>query len=224
VNHAIEMMAGPIVGITVRSKGMNVAPSDSSGRRTLRLVARVDSGGTDTEPAYGFSLEQNGSELPLRPPYPPGPTLVLQRGEPVSITVENRLPEATAVHWHGIELESYYDGVAGFSGNGQQIAPAIPPGGAFEARFTPPRSGTFIYHTHVDEVRQLQAGLSGALIVVDSRAAYDPSRDFVMLVTTPRRIADADFVLLNGTLTPDAREMRVGERYRFRLINMHTYR
>jgi len=224
VNHAIEMMAGPIVGITVRSNGGNAARSDSIGRRTLRLMARVDSGGSDTEPAYGFSLEENGGALPPRPPYLPGPTIVLQRGEPVSITVENRLPEATAVHWHGIELESYYDGVAGFSGNGQQIAPAIPPGGTFEARFTPPRSGTFIYHTHVDEFRQLQAGLSGALIVVDSRGAFDPSRDFVLMVTTPRRVADANVVLLNGTLTPDAREMHVGERYRLRLINLHTYR
>ena len=61
----------------------------------------------------------------------------MKRGEPVSITVVNQLPEPTAVHWHGIELESYYDGVAGFAGEGKRIAPAIPPGGSFEARFTP---------------------------------------------------------------------------------------
>jgi len=223
VNHALEMMAGPIVGITIRSTAA-ATPSETMERRTLHLVARVDAGGTDVEPAYGFSLDESGRDMPALPPYLPGPTLVLQRGEPVSITIENRLPEATAVHWHGIEVDSYYDGVAGFAGRDQLIAPAIPPGGTFEARFTPPRSGTFIYHTHVNEVRQLQAGLSGALIVVDSRAAYDPSHDFVMLVTTPRRVADADFVLLNGGLTPAAQEMRVGERYRLRFINMHTYR
>jgi len=223
VNHALEMMAGPIIGITVRSKGV-AAPSDTRERRRLHLVARVDTGGTEGEPAYGFSLEERGTETPAVPPYLPGPTVVLQRGEPVSINVENRLPEATAVHWHGIEVDSYFDGVAGFAGHDQQVAPAIPPGGTFEARFTPPRAGTFIYHSHVDEVRQLQAGLSGALIVVDARADYDPSHDFVMLVTTPRRAADDDVVLLNGASSPAPREMRVGERYRLRFINMHTSR
>jgi FtsP/CotA-like multicopper oxidase with cupredoxin domain len=39
----------------------------------------------------------------------PGPTLALTRGEPVEITLVNRLPEGTAIHWHGMELESYYD-------------------------------------------------------------------------------------------------------------------
>ena len=85
--------------------------------------------------------------------------------------MKNELPEPTAVHWHGIKLESYYDGVAGYSGDGRRITSAIPKDGSFEARFTPPRSGTFIYHTHVDEVRQQQAGLSGALLVVDDPTA-----------------------------------------------------
>jgi len=91
-------------------------------------------------------------------------------------------------------------------------------------RFTPPRSGTFIYHSHIDEVRQQQAGLTGALIVVDSPATYDASRDIVMLVTAPRRLADDSRVVLNGSLSPATLEMRAGERYRFRFINMHTSR
>ena len=97
----------------------------------------------------------------------------------------NELPEPTAVHWHGIELESYYDGVAGFAGDGKRIAPPIAPGDSFDARFTPPRAGTFIYHTHVDEVRQQQAGLSGALLVVDAPEAYDPRTRYRLLVTVP---------------------------------------
>jgi manganese oxidase len=142
----------------------------------------------------------------------------------VSITVDNQLPEPTSVHWHGIELESYYDGVAGFAGQGKRLAPAIAPGKTFEARFTPRRSGTFIYHTHLDDVRQQQAGLSGALLVVDDPLGYDPVHDWVMLVTVPRKAVDASKVLLNGTTTPAAREMRVGERYRLRFINVHTSR
>ena len=80
---------------------------------------------------------------------------------PVSITVVNSTPEPTAVHWHGIELESYFDGVAGFSGNASRASPIIAPADSFEARFTPPRAGTFIYHTHIDELRQQPAGMAG---------------------------------------------------------------
>jgi len=217
-------MAGPVVGITVGPTGSDSPHGDSRARRQLHLVARVDHGGTDSEPAYGFSLEENGKTSPVAPPFLPGPTIVLKRGEPVSITVENRLPEPTSVHWHGIELESYYDGVPGFAGNGSRVAPAIAPGKSFEARFTPPRSGTFIYHTHVDEMRQQQAGLSGALVVVDSPTLYDPVSDWVLLVTAPRRVADDNVVFLNGTATPPERTMRVGERYRLRFINIHTSR
>ena len=67
----------------------------------------------------------------------PGPTLVLHRNEPVEIIVVNRLPEATAIHWHGMELDSYYDGVHGWSGTEQRLAPMIEPGESFTVRFTP---------------------------------------------------------------------------------------
>jgi FtsP/CotA-like multicopper oxidase with cupredoxin domain len=138
--------------------------------------------------------------------------------------VVNRLPEATAVHWHGIELDSYMDGVAGFSGHPGHIAPVIAPGDSFEARFTPPRSGTFIYHPHADEVRQQEAGLFGGLLVVDDPAAFDSTHDRVILLAAPRRAADANQILLNGSLTPPLLELRQGERYRFRIISIHTSR
>ncbi len=219
-NHALEMMAGPVMGITVTGK--STEPVSASGaRRQLRLVARVDTGGTEAEPSFGYTLD---GKTDTAPPYIPGPTIVLKRGEPVSITVVNQLQEPTAVHWHGIELESYYDGVPGYAGDGKRIAPAIAPGGSFEARFTPPRSGTFIYHTHIDEVRQQQAGLSGPLLVVDAPEAYDSTHDIVLMVTVPRKDPTADVVLLNGSSTPTVRDMRVGTHYRLRFINLHTFR
>jgi FtsP/CotA-like multicopper oxidase with cupredoxin domain len=97
----------------------------------------------------------------------PGPTLALTRGEPVEITLVNRLPEGTAIHWHGMALESYYDGVHGWSGTGQRITPMIAPGDSFVVRFTPPRTETFIYHTHLHDKRQLTSGLYGAMVVLD---------------------------------------------------------
>src|SRR5205085_6912583 len=135
----------------------------------------------------------------------------LKRGEPVSITVVNRLSEPTAVHWHGIELESYFDGVADFAGTGTHIAGAIAPKDSFEARFTPPRSGTFMYHPHADEVRQQQAGLSGAIVVTDSPAAFDRVHDIVLVLSTPRLVRDAATVYINGSNAPTPLELHAGE-------------
>jgi FtsP/CotA-like multicopper oxidase with cupredoxin domain len=223
-NHAMEMMGGLVMGIEVRPRGPSAATADAGRRRPLRLIARVDSGGTDADPAYGYLLADGATTTPARGPLLPGPTIVLTRGEPVSITVVNRLPEATAVHWHGIELESYYDGVAGFSGTPTHVSPAIAPGDSFEARFTPRRAGTFMYHPHADEVRQQQAGLSGVIVVLEPGERYDPERDLVYLLSTPRRTADAGVIFVNGTSTPAPRELRVGERYRIRVVNLHTAR
>jgi len=224
-DHAMVMMGGLVMGIAVRpSPTRAVRTVHAVGpRRALRLVARVDAGGTDAEPSYGYAL-QDGLHASDLAPRLPGPTILLRRGEPVSITVVNELPEATAVHWHGMELDSYFDGVADFAGHPGHIAPAIAPGDSFVAHFTPPRAGTFMYHPHADEVRQQQAGLTGALVVVDDPAAFDPAHDVVLLLSVPRRDADGGTIFLNGTNAPTVRELRVGERYRLRLVDVHTYR
>ena len=222
-NHTMEMMAGPVMGITVTGTSTEPATAASAPRRRMRLVARVDEGGTPEEPAYGYTLDDGSGKVPPKP-YLPGPTLVLKRGEPVVITVANELQEPTSVHWHGIELESYYDGVPDYAGDSRRTASAIAPGGSFDAYFTPPRAGTFIYHTHFDDTRQQRAGLSGPLLVLDDPATYDPTHDLVMQVTVPRKAADNAVVLLNGSSKPPLRELRVGERYRLRFINVHTFR
>jgi FtsP/CotA-like multicopper oxidase with cupredoxin domain len=223
-NHAMDMMGGLVMGIEVRGQDRSLANTRGGERRELRLVAQRDSGGTDAEPAYGYALYEGKAATPTNARLLPGPTILLKRGEPVSITVVNTLAEATAVHWHGIELESYFDGVADYSGHARRMAPAIAPGDSFEARFTPPRSGTFMYHPHADEVRQQQAGLSGVLLVVDDPATFDASHDIPLLLTVPRRESDQAAILVNGSLAPAALDLRAGERYRLRLVDVHTFR
>jgi FtsP/CotA-like multicopper oxidase with cupredoxin domain len=222
-NHALQGMSGLVVGVTVEPPkqvtGSEAEVSDK-GRRRLRLLIRP-AGGTEERPYYAFSLHEGGGEPPVDTAARSGPPIVLRRGEPVSITVVNRAPESTAIHWHGIELDSYFDGVAGFGGSGRRLAPVIAPSDSFEARFTPPRSGTFIYHTHVDEPRQQPAGLSGALVVVDPDRPYDRATDIPVLITTPRHPEIARrAVLINGAVTPAATELRAGVSHRFRLINI----
>jgi FtsP/CotA-like multicopper oxidase with cupredoxin domain len=223
-NHATEMMGGLVMGIVVRGREAPGVALAGTARRQLTLVAQRSAAHSDSVPAFGYTLAEGGTPRPAPATLLPGPVILLKRGEPVAITVANHLTEPTAVHWHGIELESYFDGVADYSGAGSHIARAIAPNDSFVARFTPPRSGTFMYHPHADELRQQQAGLTGALLVLDDPATFDPTHDIVLLLTVPRATADQGAVLVNGSLSPPALEMKVGERYRLRLVDVHTFR
>src|SRR4029453_1700795 len=154
-----------------------------------------------------------------------GPPIVVRVGEPVSIDVVNRSSHATAVHWHGVELESYFDGIAGLSGTATRLAPVIVPNDSFEARFTPPRAGTFIYHSHVDEGRQQPSGLVGPIIVLGPGDRYDPATDLVVAFSSPADSLDETrSVLINGRLDPLPLPLRLGTSYRIRLINITAAR
>jgi FtsP/CotA-like multicopper oxidase with cupredoxin domain len=149
----------------------------------------------------------------------PGAPIVVTRGVPVQVTVVNRTSNATAVHWHGIELESFFDGVAGWSGAGTRTAPVIAPNDSFVARFTPPRAGTFIYHTHTDDMRQLARGLYAPLIVIGPGERWDPATDHVLMIGGA--FENGKYVVaLNGSTSPRALELRAGVRHRFRVISM----
>ncbi|KOX59097.1 copper oxidase [Streptomyces purpurogeneiscleroticus] len=89
----------------------------------------------------------------------PGPTIEAVEGDKVRIFVTNRLPEATAVHWHGQTLPNGMDGVAGLT------QPGIPPGKTFVYEFILRRSGTFMYHPHSDEMIQMAMGMMGFFVV-----------------------------------------------------------
>jgi len=221
-NHALEGMSGLVVGIGVTAgRTTPSSPAADVAPRRLRLSMRPASAGGARAPVYALTLEGDGAPAANDSGVRAGPPIVLTRGNPVAITVVNRTPEPTAIHWHGIELDSYFDGVAGFSGTPQRLSPVIAPGDSFEARFTPPRAGTFIYHTHVDELRQEPAGMSGALIVLEPGQRYDPATDIPVLISTPRDSAEqTQFVLLNGRRTPVPAEVRVGVPLRLRLINI----
>jgi FtsP/CotA-like multicopper oxidase with cupredoxin domain len=151
----------------------------------------------------------------------PGPTLVLTRGEPVSIRVTNRLSEATSIHWHGIELQSYYDGVPGWTGYDRQVTPMIEPGKSFDVYFNPPRAGTFIYHTHMNDMAQLSSGLYGPIIVMPPGQKYDASSDKVFIMSRNGMRTDGE-LLLNGATMPDRQQWQAGKQYRLRFININA--
>ena len=222
MNDALSEMNGLVMGVIVggtSTSGRSVARAETS--RSLRLLIRPSAGGSTTNPFYAFSLHAGGAEPPPDSGLHVGPVLVLTRGERTSITVVNALDKPTAVHWHGIELESYFDGVAGFSGQGTRIAPVIAPHDSFVAHFTPPRAGTFIYHTHVDETVQQRAGLAGPLIVLEPGRTLDSTTEHTVLITTPTLWEDElRSVLINGRASPAPLTVKAGVPQRLRLINM----
>ena len=224
-DHARGGMNGLVTGIEVLPRQGSRRPPAAGAERRIRLLVRPNVGSSAATPFYGYALHERGAEPPPDSGLGVGPTLDLVRGRPVRITVVNRLAEPTAVHWHGIELESYYDGVPGFSGAGGRTTPLVAPGDSFVVRFTPPRAGTFIYHTHADEERQQLAGLVGALVVAEPGAPRDARTDVPLLLSAPTDFAEQGrSALVNGSAAPPPLAMRVGTTYRLRLIQMSTSR
>ena len=211
--------------------GMHITPSASykavaaDKRRVINLLIQKKPNAFDGgQTAYGF-LVQKGDEVPAKDSIQiPGPVLELKRGEPVRILVHNNMDEQSGVHWHGLEIESFPDGVADFSGIGNKIMPPIPAGQTFAAEFTPPRSGTFPYHSHLHEMRQIGSGMYGAIIVSDT--PRDTTRDHVIVAGgggLPIFYKSApSFLLVNGRASPRPIHMTVGDTNRIRIVSIHA--
>ncbi len=107
----------------------------------------------------------------------PGPELRVREGDMVRVTLHNRLPVPTTIHWHGIDVPLDQDGVPGLS----QLP--VEPGADYVYQFIATNPGTRWYHSHVDGASQLELGLYGAMIVeprTPEPVAYD--RDFTYVL------------------------------------------
>lgn len=212
-------MGGLVLGITVRANE-SAGPSPPVTARKLQLVISENPTKiplyqlTVNDPAATVASDKDARTKLL------GPPIVLMRGEATEIEVKNESSKATTIHWHGIEIESYYDGVAGWTGSGDQPTPAILPGTSFVARMKPPRAGTFIYHTHWHDDVQLVNGVYGPLIVLERGEQYDPEHDRVFVFSAGRYPPFGFILLVNGHPEPDPISLRTTTPYRLRLINI----
>jgi FtsP/CotA-like multicopper oxidase with cupredoxin domain len=104
----------------------------------------------------------------------PGPEIRAREGERLRITVENRLPEGTTVHWHGVPVPNAMDGVPGLTQD------PIPPGGSFLYDYVAEPSGSYLYHSHVG--LQIDRGLVGPLVFEEAtpHVAYDREHTLVL--------------------------------------------
>lgn len=107
----------------------------------------------------------------------PGPTLVFTEGDDAVIHVTNKLKVDTSVHWHGLLLPGYMDGVPGLNG-----FMGIKPGETFSYQFKIRQQGTYWYHAH--SMGQEQDGHYGSIIIHPSeKDNIEAEREYVVLLS-----------------------------------------
>jgi FtsP/CotA-like multicopper oxidase with cupredoxin domain len=217
-NHAEGGMAGLVTGIHVKPARNVTLAAAAPPRSRLRLFVTERSKGHGDNPAFSYVLQQGATAPASDSINVPSSTLYLRQHEPTEIAVINAARQPTTVHWHGIEVESFFDGVGDWSGWGSRVASPIAPGDSFVVRLTPPRAGTFMYHTHLDEGTQLASGLFGALIVVPPGTSPDTTDRLVMIAMAGPNEDHGPSV--NGSATGQPIELRAGTPHRLRVINI----
>jgi FtsP/CotA-like multicopper oxidase with cupredoxin domain len=210
-------MAGLVLGITVDPRGVASEPPPAVVKREhLFIQEGLRHRRAPRTMAYvlqrGAAPASDSIEIPSS-------LLLLTRGQSTDMVIINRLKEPSAIHWHGIELGSYSDGVAGWSGAGTTLAPSIQPGDSFVAHLILPRAGTFIYHTHMNDLEQLTSGLFGAILVLEPGKPFDPATDHVYVAGWDGP-ADPPDAVVNGDTAAKPLVIRAGVDQRFRLVNI----
>lgn len=97
----------------------------------------------------------------------PGPTLRFTEGGYAVIYVKNEMNVETSVHWHGIILPNFFDGVPYLN------TPPILPGQTQKYEFPLKQSGTYWYHSHT--MLQEQSGVYGSIVIEpkEKKLVYD---------------------------------------------------
>ena len=155
----------------------------------------------------------------------PGPTIQAHQGDRVRIIFENRLPEATTIHWHGIEVPIEMDGIPFISQK------PVAPGETFPYEFTLHQEGTFFYHSH--SAMQEMMGLIG-MFIIHPEKPYQPhaDHDFGIVLQEWAILPNLDvpntanmefnWLTFNGIAAPATTPMivRQGNRVRLRIVNL----
>lgn len=105
----------------------------------------------------------------------PGPTLEFTEGEYAVIYVKNEMKEETSVHWHGIIIPNFYDGVPYLT------TPPIRPGETFKYEFPITQAGTYWYHSHT--MLQEQSGVFGSIVINPKEKTLDYDTDLVLMLS-----------------------------------------
>jgi len=105
----------------------------------------------------------------------PGPTLEFIEGEYAIIHVKNNMDEETSIHWHGILLPNFFDGVPYLT------TPPIKPGETFKYEFAIKQNGTYWYHSHT--MLQEQSGVFGSIVIQPKEKILNYDKELVLMLS-----------------------------------------
>ena len=160
----------------------------------------------------------------------PGPTLEATEGDRVRIVLRNELPEPTSIHWHGFELPFSQDGASGY--HPFEARRPVLPGQTEVYEFDLIQSGTLMYHTGFNVMKQEALGLGGMFVVHPRRPERGIDQDFALLIQqwtfqpgNPNPDINAmepSFATFNGKTAPTFPDLEVnqGDRVRLRFANL----
>lgn len=210
--------AATFVGVGTGLSGMPVAASANApdappGRTSVAALVAPPPGPRRVD---AFTLTAREAQIGGRHAFTydgtvPGPLLRVTQGDRVRVTLVNRLPVATTLHWHGVRAPAAADGVAGITQD------AVAPGESFTYEFDADDAGTFWYHSHQDTGNQIPAGLFGALVV--DPAAGHTAQDVDRVVLLHNATDGSPAVAVNGTTGDLSVAARAGQTVRLRIIN-----
>ncbi len=122
--------------------------------------------------AWGYAHDPDGSGPLTGTMQYPGPTLIVNQGDTITINLSNTLPVPVSIIFPGQQGVTSIGGAAGLL---TQEAVAMSGGtpGTVSYTFTATHAGTYHYHSGTQPALQVEMGLMGALIVRPSAVA-DP--------------------------------------------------
>jgi len=172
------IVAGAALPLALARPGVAASATPQASKEELKQTAPP----AQTRPAAVLSITDENIS-PLGKPTAatlvgnqlPGPELRFKEGERFQVLVENRLSVPTTVHWHGMIVPNYMDGVPGLTqypiGSGQSVYYEYPL----------LQSGTYWYHSHYE--LQEQTGLHGPLIIEARNEIHHYDREAVVFLS-----------------------------------------
>ena len=145
--------------------GINYTASGQSDTTVYHLTLKKEKVNKAGKVVMGMTI--NGSI--------PGPTLKFREGDYAIIYVKNEMDVETSVHWHGLLLPNFYDGVPYLT------TPPIEPGGTQKYEFPLKQSGTYWYHSHT--MLQEQSGIYGSIVIEPREKKLNFDKELVLVLS-----------------------------------------
>ncbi|HLZ58588.1 MAG TPA: multicopper oxidase family protein [Ktedonosporobacter sp.] len=164
-------------------------------------AAQIQLGSGVSIPAWTF----NGSA--------PGPTLRVQQGDLVVVTVVNHLSFGVTIHWHGINVPNMEDGVAGVTQD------AIKPGRSYVYHFIASDPGTYWYHSHQFSYDETTGGLYGTIIVDPATPTTHDDVDYNVALHDWNATNNQTLFAIDSTTGTLNKAARPGQWVRLRIVN-----